>query len=107
MTNQTYLTRNKFSNNTIFGKRRFGERISFWNLGAAGGLIGGLLLVFGTLFLNIAEFFYGEKEHGEWLFIVALLLLMFGAHCLDKIGDIRKAKKIAYLEMHAKRFEND
>lgn len=51
-----------------------------------------MTFLLGTIFLVVAEFLYGEKEHGIWLFPFAFVLLMFGAHCFDKISDIRKEK---------------
>ena len=106
MIGQLQLTKNSYSQN-ISDKTGSKSNLQLWNVGAAVGLIGGLSFLFGTVFLNISEFFYGEKEHGVGLFLAALFLLMFGAHCLDKIGDIKRAKKIAYLEMHATRFEKN
>lgn len=96
MTNHIHLTKNRLSNNIADGKSRHHNRISFWNFGAGVGFVGGLMFFLGTIFLVVTDFFYGEKEHGIWLFPFAFLLLIFGAHCLDKIDDIRKEKIADY-----------
>ena len=96
MTGKLYLTKNRLTADTTVRGSRSDYRISFWNFGAGMSLAGGLIFLTGTIFLVVTESLYGEKEHGVWLFPTSFLLLMLGAHCLDKIDDIRKEKVADY-----------
>jgi len=63
---------------------------TIWHIGAGIGLLGGLLILFGTAFLIIFEYFAGEKPVGEWLFLAVIPMWIFGAHCFDKLEDLEK-----------------
>jgi hypothetical protein len=56
-------------------------------------LPGGILVLLGAIFLNVFDLIAGDKPHGIWLFVVAYPLFALGAHCLDKLGEMKKAEQ--------------
>ncbi len=71
---------------------------TIWHVGAGIGLLGGLLVLFGTAFLIIFEYLTGEKSLGNWLFAAVLPLWIFGAHCFDKLEELEKERINRYYE---------
>ena len=100
MTNQisnaaeTILPTNNFSFKNA-ERNDFAEKWTKFHTGALVGLLGGFMILLGAIFLIVFEYLSGEKSHGGWLFFFPLPLLVLGAHCLDKISEIAKAKREA------------
>ena len=72
-------------------------------LGLAGGLLAGVVgfLLTGMSWLlgnEVAASSLGQAA--TWLIIAMIPLMAFGAHCLDKIEEIKKAKKIEFYRRH-------
>ncbi len=100
MTNQINLTKgNLLRNNSDRRDSAFINR-TLWQIGASVGLFSGVAVLFGTIFLFVSEYFYGEKSHGVWQIFVAFVLLGFGAHCLDKIEESKKLRRLEFCRRH-------
>jgi len=65
-----------------------------YHTGALTGLLGGFIVLSGAILLNVFDLFSGAKPHGIWLFLAIYPLFALGAHCLDKVTEIKKRKKI-------------
>jgi hypothetical protein len=96
MPNYLLNTANNFSN--TFKRQRTSIRgfWSIWHIGAGIGLLGGALLLIGSCFLIVFQYFSGEETAGVWLFLTILLLWILGAHCLDKVEEIEKVQRIEF-----------
>jgi hypothetical protein len=95
MTNQLInVTETRFSNS--LNKRRAIPRgyWTIWHIGAGIGLLGGTLILACAVFITIFQYSYGETPHGVWLYLVVLPLWILGAHCLDEVEEIEKARSI-------------
>jgi hypothetical protein len=69
------------------------ENWTKYHTGAFIGLLGGFVVLLGTIFLNVFDLFSGEKPHGIWLLLTIYPLFAIGAHCLDKISESKKQTK--------------
>ncbi|HEY0461820.1 MAG TPA: hypothetical protein VGC97_21995 [Pyrinomonadaceae bacterium] len=78
-----------------------------YHLGALVGLPGGILVLLGAIFLNVFDLAAGAKPHGIWLFVAAYPLFALGAHCLDKIGEMKKAAKAKKQQSNLERLNPD
>ena len=68
-----------------------------FHLGACVGLLGGFTVLLSAIFLTFFEYFSGEKTHSFWLFLSIYPMFAIGAHCLDKISELKnKGKNISY-----------
>lgn len=95
MTNQVFnQTNNSLAKNVSVSKQTsrnlINETWTKYHTGAFAGLAGGFVILFGVIFLNIFDLFAGEKPHGIWLFLTIFPLFAIGAHCLDKISELKK-----------------
>ncbi len=61
-----------------------------YHTGASVGLLGGFVILLSAIFLTVFELFSGEKTHSIWLFLTIYPLFAVGAHCLDKISELKK-----------------
>ncbi len=101
MTNQFLnQTKNPLAENVFAYQHKerdlFAESLIKYRVGAYMGLIGGFLILVGAIFLTVFEYFSGEKSHSFWLFLSIYPLFAIGAHCLDKISELKnKAKNIS------------
>lgn len=77
-----------------------GGNWTIWHIGAGLGLLGGLFVLVCAVFLTVFQYFYGEAQHGVWLYAIVLPLWITGAHCLDKAEEIDKARRIEYCRRH-------
>lgn len=100
MTNQINLTKGNLSHNIIDRGTSVYLNRKLWQIGAGIGLFSGITVLFGTVFTFVAEYFYGEKSHGVWMIFVAFILLGFGAHCLDKIEEMKKHRRLEFCRRH-------
>ena len=82
------LTKNIFA---VKSKEReaIAENWTKYHTGAIFGLLGGLVILLGAIFLTVFEYFAGEKSHSFWLFLSIYPLFAIGAHCLDKISELK------------------
>ncbi len=72
------------------------ENWTKYHSGAVLGLTGGLVILLGAIFLTVFEYFSGEKSHSFWLFLSIYPMFAIGAHCLDKISELKnKGKNIS------------
>ena len=71
----------------------FAEKWTKFHTGALVGLLGGFIILLGAIFLTVFEYLSGEKSHGFWLFFTIYPLFAIGAHCLDKISELKKQKE--------------
>lgn len=76
------------------------ERWTIRHVGAGIGLLGGTFILACAVFLSIFQYFYGEAQHGIWLYAIVLPLWIIGAHCFDKIEELDKARRIEYCKQH-------
>ncbi len=96
MTNQIFnQTNNPLAENVSVNQhsKLISESWTKYHTGALIGLLGGFIVLFGAIFVNVFDLFSGEKPHGIWLFIAIYPLFALGAHCLDKISDLKKQKE--------------
>jgi len=98
MTNQVFnQTNNPLAENVSVNQHSDRSLISGnwtkYHTGAFIGLLGGFVVMLGAIFLNVFDLFSGEKPHGIWLFVAIYPLFAIGAHCLDKISDLKKQKE--------------
>ena len=98
MTNQVFNQTNNSSTEDVFGNGHtdrdlISEKWTKYHTGALIGLPGGILILLGAIFLNIFDLMAGEKPHGIWLFFIIYPLFGLGAHCLDKISEMKKENK--------------
>lgn len=101
MTNQVFnQTNNPLAENVSVNQPRNLVNATWtkYHTGALTGLLGGFVVMLGAIFLNVFDLFAGDKPHGIWLFIAIYPLFALGAHCLDKIGDLKKQKEDASQE---------
>jgi hypothetical protein len=91
MTNEKNIA-NPFVSAKVFSNinKTAAKNWTIWHIGAGIGLLGGLLILFGTAFVIIFEYFAGEKPVGEWLFLMVIPMWISGAHCFDKLEDLEK-----------------
>ncbi len=100
MTSQADLAKANFSR-LIFDRRTsFSGNGKARQIGACVGLLGGAAIFFGTIFLFAAEYIYDEKSHGVAMIFVAFALLTGGAHCLDKIEESEKFRRLEFCRRH-------
>jgi hypothetical protein len=86
---------------TAIGKKELPDSSwTIWHIGAGVGLLGGTIILLLASFLSIFQYFYGEAQHGIWLYVIVLPLWIIGAHCLDKVEEIEKARRIEYCRRH-------
>ena len=98
MTNQVFNQTDNSSTEDVFANKHADRDLTFKNwtkyhTGALIGLPGGILILLGAIFLNVFDLMAGEKPHGIWLFFIIYPLFGFGAHCLDKISEMKKENK--------------
>jgi high-affinity Fe2+/Pb2+ permease len=66
-------------------------------LGAVIGFLGGLISMLTASILSVVGWFIGRQNAFRYeevlLFMASLILLMSGAHCLDKIDEARKKER--------------
>ena len=96
MTNQVFnQTNNPLAENVSGNQPRklISAAWTKYHTGALTGLLGGFVVMLGAIFLNVFDLFAGDKPHGIWLFIAIYPLFALGAHCLDKISDLKKQKE--------------
>ena len=97
MTNQVFdQTKNPLAKD-IFAYRHIdrdvvAETWTKYHIGAFVGLMGGLVILVGAMFLTVFEYFSSERSHSFWLFMTIYPLFAVGAHCLDKISELKKQK---------------
>lgn len=87
--------------NVINNKELTDKFWTIWNIGAGVGLLGGLGLLAGAVFLTIFQYFYSETPHGSWLFLAVLPLWVLGAYCFDKIEAQEKSRQLKYVQKHS------
>lgn len=77
-------------------------------LGAVGGILTGVLLSLTGIFLSIEIFLAHFETHRlEIVFLVSSFgFFAFGAHCMDKIDQTRKAERIARCQRTGMKHEN-
>ncbi|MGC2239074.1 MAG: hypothetical protein WA584_23165 [Pyrinomonadaceae bacterium] len=93
-----YPSEKILSNSAINKSEAVAKNWTIWHVGAGIGLLGGLLVLFGTAFLIIFEYLTGEKSPGIWLFTAVLPLWIFGAYCFDKLEELEKERMRRYYE---------
>ncbi|MER3430808.1 MAG: hypothetical protein C4325_04580 [Blastocatellia bacterium] len=64
-----------------------------YHMGATVGLLGGLVVLLSAVVLTAFEYFSDEKSHSFWLFLAVYPLFALGAHCLDKISEMKRESK--------------
>jgi len=66
-------------------------------ISAIGGVLTGItgLVLAGAALLHVIAPFGGLSMIGSFLLVVTFPLLIFQAHCLDKIEDVNRAQRIA------------
>lgn len=99
MTEQILRPVAAFQTDKTFNQRKDRRGLIFrnwtaWHSGALIGLLGGLIVLIGTGFLEAAEYLTGEKSHSGALFFAVLILMFAGAHCLDKVREKNLAERI-------------
>jgi hypothetical protein len=95
MTNQVFNQIKKPLAENVFAYQHddrdvIAETWTKYHIGAYIGLIGGFVVLLGAVFLTVFEYFSGEKSHSFWLFLSIYPLFAIGAHCLDKISELKK-----------------
>jgi len=96
MTNQVFSqTNNPLAENISVNQQRnlISAAWTKYHTGALTGLLGGFVVMLGAIFLNVFNLISGDKPHGIWLFIAIYPLFAIGAHCLDKISELKKQKE--------------
>ena len=98
MTNQvlnetkTHLAKDIFAYNHV-DRDEIGDVWTKYHTGACVGLLGGFVVLLSAIFLTVFEFFSGEKSHSFWLFLALYPLFAAGAHCLDKISEMKRGRE--------------
>lgn len=95
MTDQVFnQTKNPLAENVFAYKHAdrdvVAETWTKYHIGAFAGLMGGLVILIGAIFLTVFEYFSGEKSHSFWLFMSIYPMFAVGAHCLDKMSELKK-----------------
>jgi hypothetical protein len=106
MTNQVLNQTKDSSTEEVFDPEHAGDNLSRndwtkYHIGALIGLPGGILALLGAVFLNFFDFVEGDRPHGIWLFVAAYPLFALGAHCLDKIGELKKANRAKKMKIES------
>ena len=101
MTNNFTNPANNALPKTFINRKEVAEgRWTIWHVGAGIGLLGGTFILGCAVFLSVFQYFYGEAQHGIWLYAIVLPLWIIGAHCFDKVEEIEKAQRINYCRQH-------
>ena len=81
--------------------------MTWWNLGAGLGLAGGLLAGITGFLLTGMSWLLGNElaassvgKTATWLIIAMIPLMALGAHCLDKIDQVKRAERIEFGRRH-------
>lgn len=81
---------------------------SFWlSVGAGLGLAGGFAAGVAGFLLTVMSWLFGNElaasdvgKSATYLILAMIPLIMLGAHCLDKIDDLKRAKRIEFCRRH-------
>lgn len=73
--------------------------LSIWHIGAGFCLLGGTFFLACGISLAVFQMLYHENTHNGWLFAAALVLWIFGSHCLDKIEESEKAFRLTRVSL--------
>jgi len=95
MTEQIFNQSNELLTKDVFvyhhhDRDLVGDVWTKYHTGATAGLLGGLMVFLSAVLIMAFEYFSGEKSHTLWLFLTGFALFAIGAHCLDKISDLKK-----------------
>jgi len=98
MTNQVFNQTKIHPAKDIFAYRHtdrdeIGDVWTKYHTGATVGLLGGFVVLLSAIFLTVFEYFSGEKSHSFWLFLAIYPLFAIGAHCLDKISEMKREQE--------------
>lgn len=91
---QIAMTGKKISKKTAVGKRRQNWMLMVYLCGIDGlalSLCG--LLLSATAFFKLVEDAAQINRIGTWMMVAAFPIVMFGAHAMDKIGEIDETAK--------------
>lgn len=95
------ITQNKKATYKHLDRDDFHTSAGWWHVGAAAGLVGGFLAAVIGLLMSAMSWLAGDGfavssigQTGSWLIPAMIPLMIFGAHCLDKIEAASKAARV-------------